>query len=147
MLWFVLAAMTAIAVAIALWSLVFGRSKRDDSHAEVAFYSERRAEIGRDVERGQLPPSEANAALYASTSSRRDGSRRRIAAALVVLILLVVGIGHVLAVGELDVGVITGRLIRLGTRPADFKVDQAGDGQGVVADELGFQAAGVLRRQ
>ena len=58
--------------------------------------------------------------------------------------LAVVGFGIVVAVGELDVDVITRRLIGVDAGAADIEGDETGDGEGVVADEFGFESAGVL---
>ena len=54
-------------------------------------------------------------------------------------VLAFVAIGHVVAVGELEVRVVAGRLIGDGARAADVQVEQAGDRQRVVADELGLE--------
>ena len=73
MIWVVFAAMTAVAVGIALWPALSRRRRSGDSSSEVAFYRSQLAEIDRDVERGQLLPSEAAAA-------RTETARRLIAA-------------------------------------------------------------------
>jgi cytochrome c-type biogenesis protein CcmI len=105
MIWIVLAAMTAVAVVIALWPVVSGRRRTGDSPSEVVFYKSQLAEIDRDVERGQLLPSEA-AAARAETARRLiaadavearpavgGGRRRLVAAVLGALVVPVVAIG------------------------------------------------------
>ncbi len=112
MIWFVLAAMTAVAVVIALWPIVSGRRRTGNSPSEVAFYRSQLAEIGRDVERGQLLPSEA-AAARAETARRliaadpveaRPGAGGRrgqlVAAVLGALVVPVVAIGLYLQFGS-----------------------------------------------
>jgi hypothetical protein len=56
-------------------------------------------------------------------------------------VLSVVGAGVVAAVGELEVGVVIGGLIGEDAGAADIGLEEAGDGQGVVADELGVETA------
>src|SRR5271166_3982743 len=75
MVWFILAGMAAIAALAAIWPVL--RSSRpsadDDPQAsEAAFYKAQLDEIQRDVERGQLPRSEA-------ASARAEAARRLIA--------------------------------------------------------------------
>ena len=56
-----------------------------------------------------------------------------------------VGVGDVVAIGELEGFVVVVGLIGFDGGAADvFEVEEAGDGEGVVADELGFEAAGIL---
>ncbi len=107
MVWVALFVITLLAVAIALWPLAFGRSKPNDAGSEAAFYRAQLAEIDRDVERGQLPSTEAaaaraeaarrliaaDAAASAETPRRDDGSRRRVAALLAAALIPVVGAG------------------------------------------------------
>ena len=62
-------------------------------------------------------------------------------------VLAVVPIGDVVAVGELEVGVVAGRLVGVDARAAHVEVEQAGDGQRVVADELGLEPPGRLGRE
>ena len=48
-------------------------------------------------------------------------------------------------IGELEGFVVVVGLIGFDGGAADvFEVEEAGDGEGVVADELGFEAAGIL---
>ncbi len=75
MVWFVLAGMAAIAALAALWPVL--RSSRpctddDPPASEAAFYKAQLDEIQRDVERGQLPRSEA-------ADARAEAARRLIA--------------------------------------------------------------------
>jgi len=74
MVWFVLAGMTAFAVLAAIWPLMRASAGDDDAgSSEAAFYKAQLAEIDRDVERGQLPGSEA-------ASARAEAARRLLAA-------------------------------------------------------------------
>ncbi len=76
MVWFVLAGLTAFAVLAAIWPLLRSTSGRSDdtpASSEAAFYRAQLDEIRRDVERGQLPQSEAEGA-------RAEAARRLIAA-------------------------------------------------------------------
>jgi len=62
--------------------------------------------------------------------------------------LLIVPAGDVFPVGKLEGLVIAVGLVGLGARPPDVpQVEQAGDGQGVVAHELGLEPAGILGRE
>ncbi|RBP00938.1 cytochrome c-type biogenesis protein CcmH [Roseiarcus fermentans] len=75
MVWFVLAGLTAVAVLAAIWPLL--RSSRSDDRdaaasGEAAFYKAQLDEIQRDVERGQLPESEA-------AGARAEAARRLLA--------------------------------------------------------------------
>ena len=76
MLWFVLAGLAAFAVLAAIWPLLRGSDGNGAdaaSASEAAFYKAQIDEIGRDVERGQLPESEA-------ASARAEAARRLLAA-------------------------------------------------------------------
>ena len=76
MVWFVLAGMAAFAVLAAVWPMLRSSSPSSDRDAGsdgAAFYEAQLDEIQRDVERGQLPQSEAAAA-------RAEAARRLIAA-------------------------------------------------------------------
>ncbi len=101
MLWFILAVMTGVAVLAALWPLAFRRAPREAQASEAAFYRAQLAEIERDVERGQLPPTEAASAraeagrrlisASASTSApppKENALARRRAASLMILIVV-----------------------------------------------------------
>jgi cytochrome c-type biogenesis protein CcmH len=101
MLWFALAAMTGLAVLVALWPLAFRRVRTPHAPSEVGFYRAQLAEIDRDVERGQLPLPEAAAAraeaarrLIAASAAepasepRGDYLRRRRVAAVLLLIAI-----------------------------------------------------------
>jgi len=61
--------MTGLAMGFALWPLAFRSRKGPEADREAAFYRAQLAEIGRDVERGQLPPDEA-------ASARAEAARR-----------------------------------------------------------------------
>jgi cytochrome c-type biogenesis protein CcmH len=76
MVWFVLAGMAACAVLAALWPLLrpLRNAKADPAANEAAFYKAQLEEIRRDVERGLLPPEEAE-------NARAEAGRRLIAAA------------------------------------------------------------------
>src|SRR5208337_103124 len=107
MIWALLATMTGLAIALALWPLVFGRAKRTGSASEVGFYRAQLAEIDRDVERGQLPIGEAAGAraevarrLIAADAAASQGGgragdwrRQRAAAALGAVLVACVGAG------------------------------------------------------
>ncbi len=77
MVWFILAGMAAFAALAAIWPVLRSSSPSvDDAEAtssEAAFYKAQLDEIQRDVERGQLPQSEA-------ASARAEAARRLIAA-------------------------------------------------------------------
>jgi cytochrome c-type biogenesis protein CcmH len=75
MVWFILTGMAAFAALAALWPVLRSSSSSDDVDAassEAAFYKTQLDEIQRDVERGQLPESEAG-------SARAEAARRLIA--------------------------------------------------------------------
>jgi cytochrome c-type biogenesis protein CcmH len=73
MLWVAFALMTGAAMLCALWPLSRRRSGLDGQARAIAFHKAQLAEIDRDVERGQLPPSEA-------AGARVEAARRLIAA-------------------------------------------------------------------
>jgi cytochrome c-type biogenesis protein CcmH len=73
MLWVAFALMTGAAVLCALWPLSRRRSGPEGQARAIAFHKAQLAEIDRDVERGQLPPSEA-------AGARAEAARRLIAA-------------------------------------------------------------------
>ena len=75
MVWFVLAGLTAVAVLAAIWPLLrpSDSTDRDAASSEAAFYRAQLDEIQRDVERGQLPESEA-------AGARAEAARRLLAA-------------------------------------------------------------------
>src|SRR5208283_3120585 len=76
MIWFILAGMAAFAALAAVWPVLRSSAPPADADAaasETAFYKEQLDEIQRDVERGQLPQSEA-------ASARAEAARRLIAA-------------------------------------------------------------------
>ena len=114
MFWLALAAMTIVAVAIVIFPIVRRPRTPMKSGSEVAFYTAQLAEIARDVERGQLPPTEATAAraetgrkLLAARASGQDaetanGTRRSrwLAAGLVALVAPTIGIGLYARFGE-----------------------------------------------
>jgi cytochrome c-type biogenesis protein CcmH len=80
MIWIVFALMTSAAVLCALWPL-FKKARSGDTEARtLAFYRAQIAEIDRDVSRGQLPATEAEAAR-AETSRRLIAAARRVAPA------------------------------------------------------------------
>jgi cytochrome c-type biogenesis protein CcmH len=75
MLWFVLAGLTAFAVLAAIWPLLRaspGPLNDAPASSEASFYKAQLDEIQRDVERGQLPQSEA-------ASARAEAARRLLA--------------------------------------------------------------------
>ena len=77
MLWFILAGMAAFAALAAIWPLLRSSAPSaaaDAAASEAASYKAQLDEIERDVERGQLPQSEA-------ASARAEAARRLIAAA------------------------------------------------------------------
>jgi cytochrome c-type biogenesis protein CcmH len=73
MLWVAFALMTGAAILCALWPLSRRRSGSEGQARAIAFHKAQLAEIDRDVERGQLPPSEA-------AGARAETARRLIAA-------------------------------------------------------------------
>jgi cytochrome c-type biogenesis protein CcmH len=103
MLWVAFALMTGAAVLCALWPLSRGRSAPEGQARAIAFHKAQLAEIDRDVERGQLPPSEAAGARAeaarrliaaseaAKTAAGADSGRprfRRRAAALIIFVIV-----------------------------------------------------------
>jgi cytochrome c-type biogenesis protein CcmH len=73
MLWVAFALMTGAAILCALWPLSRRRSGPEGQARAIAFHKAQLAEIDRDVERGQLPSSEA-------AGARAEAARRLIAA-------------------------------------------------------------------
>jgi cytochrome c-type biogenesis protein CcmH len=74
MVWFIMAGMAAIAALAAIWPVLRASPPSADSDpatSEAAFYKAQLDEIQRDVERGQLPQSEA-------ASARAEAARRLI---------------------------------------------------------------------
>jgi cytochrome c-type biogenesis protein CcmH len=101
MVWFVLAGMAVLAVLAALLPLLRPSPpmKADPAANETAFYKAQLEEIRRDVERGLLPPGEAESAraeaarrlIVASSGSPEaaaPGGRTRLAAAVFIAIIL-----------------------------------------------------------
>ena len=101
MVWFILAGMAAFAALAAIWPVLRSSSQSSDADRtmrEAAFYGAQFDEIQRDVERGQLPQSEAAAARaeaarrLLSTCSERPGAarpprfRNRLAAAILIAV-------------------------------------------------------------
>jgi len=77
MVWFILAGMAAFAALAVVWPVLRASPPSADAEAassEAAFYKAQLDEIERDVERGQLPQSEA-------AGARAEAARRLIAAA------------------------------------------------------------------
>jgi len=75
MVWFILAGMAAFAALAAIWPVLRSSppsAEADAASSEAAFYKAQLDEIRRDVERGQLPQSEA-------ASARAEAARRLIA--------------------------------------------------------------------
>ncbi len=62
MIWLVFALMTGAALFCALWPLARRRVASEGEARTIAFYKAQLAEIDRDVDRGQLPEDEAQAA-------------------------------------------------------------------------------------
>ena len=116
MLWFALAVMTGFAILVALWPLAFRRARPPDAASEVGFYRAQLAEIDRDVERGQLPRPEAEAAraeaarrLIAASASESAGQprgddvgRRRVAAVLILIAIPLTALGAYRFLGRPD---------------------------------------------
>src|SRR5271165_1964849 len=78
MIWFLLAGMAAAAALAALWPVLrkpAERAEPDAAASDAAFFKAQLEEIKRDVERGQLPQSEADAAR-AEAARRLIGLRR-----------------------------------------------------------------------
>jgi cytochrome c-type biogenesis protein CcmH len=74
MVWFIMAGMAAIAALAAIWPVLRASPQSADADpatSEAAFYKAQLDEIQRDVERGQLPQSEA-------ASARAEAARRLI---------------------------------------------------------------------
>ena len=62
MVWALLIAMTVLAALLTLWPLIFRTAIADNANSEIDFYLTQLTEVERDLERGQLPRSEAEAA-------------------------------------------------------------------------------------
>ncbi len=104
MLWFILAGMAAIAALAAIWPVLRVSPPSPDAGpatSEAAFYKAQLDEIQRDVERGQLPLSEAaNARAEAarrllaagSEASKHPSSPSRAGARLAAAALIAVGV-------------------------------------------------------
>ena len=114
MLWVALAVMTGLAMGFALWPLAFRTRPMRDEAREADFYRAQLAEIGRDVERGQLPAQEAASAR--TEAARRllavdeppqgaeNGAlwRRRLAAVVVFLVVPAVALAVYIRLGQPD---------------------------------------------
>jgi cytochrome c-type biogenesis protein CcmH len=97
MLWLTLAVMTYLAALVASWPLLRPKARRREP-SDAAFYRAQLAEIERDVERGQLPATEAPVAraevarrLIAvgdDDKSRSVDPRLRRAAAIAIIVLI-----------------------------------------------------------
>lgn len=112
MLWLTLAVMTCLAALAAYWPLLRPKARRPEP-SQTAFYWAQLAEIERDVERGQLPATEANAAR--AEVGRRlitlgdrvepghvDPRLRRAAAIAIVLLIPVVVVAAYAVLGRPD---------------------------------------------
>ncbi|MGA2794175.1 MAG: c-type cytochrome biogenesis protein CcmI [Roseiarcus sp.] len=103
MLWVAFALMTGAAILCALWPLSRRQSGPEGQARAIAFHKAQLAEIDRDVERGQLPPSEAagaraeaarrliaasEAAKAAAAGDGRPSVRARAAAALAIVVVV-----------------------------------------------------------
>ena len=115
MVWIALAAMTGVAVLFALWPLAFRSGARADDDREAQFYRAQIDEIARDVERGVLPPAEAEAARaeaarrLLSLADRPDARppagaalRRRWAAAAAFVVVPAVALAVYARIGQPD---------------------------------------------
>ena len=116
MLWVAFALMTGAAILCALWPLSRRRSSREGQARIIAFHKAQLAEIERDVERGQLPPSEAAGAraeaarrliaasdaegVSASVNDGRAFARRRAAALIVFVIVPAAALGLYVRLGS-----------------------------------------------
>lgn len=79
MVWFVFAGMAALTVGAAIWPVLRSRQPSPESETpsgEGAFYRAQLDEIGREVERGQLPPSEAESVRAEAARRLIDASSR-----------------------------------------------------------------------
>jgi cytochrome c-type biogenesis protein CcmH len=103
MVWFVLAGMAAFAVLAAIWPVLRVSSASDDSDpaaSEAAFYKAQLDEIQRDVERGQLPQTEAAGAraevarrlLAVHSENKKNTMLLRTRARLAAAVLVAVGV-------------------------------------------------------
>ncbi len=119
MVWIALAVMTGLAMGFVLWPLAFrARQAAQETRMETReadFYRAQLDEIGRDVERGQLPAAEAASAraeaarrLLAVGENQPPAAassalgRRRAAAAAIFVIVPAVALGVYEKVGEPD---------------------------------------------
>jgi cytochrome c-type biogenesis protein CcmH len=118
MLWVAFALMTGAAIFCALWPLSRRRPAGDGGARAVDFYKAQLAEIERDVERGQLPASEAAGAraeaarrLIAASAAAKDAAaigqgsalqRRRVAAVVVFILLPAIALGFYARLGRPD---------------------------------------------
>ena len=116
MLWVAFALMTGAAILCALWPLSRRRPQGEGQGRIIAFHKAQLAEIERDIERGQLPPSEAAgaraeaarrliAASEASQSGEQSGDdrshiRRRASAVAILILIPVVALGLYLKQGK-----------------------------------------------
>jgi len=97
MLWLILAAMICFAALVALWPLLRPKPRRREP-SDAAFFRTQPSEIERDVERGQLPATEAGAAraevarrlmaLGGRDEPRRVDPRLRRGAAIAIAVLI-----------------------------------------------------------
>jgi cytochrome c-type biogenesis protein CcmH len=62
MFWALLIGMTVLAALLTLWPLIFRTAIADNASSEIDFYLTQLSEVERDIERGQLPRAEAEAA-------------------------------------------------------------------------------------
>src|SRR3954466_14377350 len=109
LLWTIFALMTGAAALAVLWPLAQHRPRPEGpvpDRGDVAVYKDQLDEIGRDRERGLIPPAEAEAArievsrrLAAPDASRQKEAeasalgRRRAAAIAILVIVPAVGLG------------------------------------------------------
>src|SRR4051794_27813750 len=109
LLWTIFALMTGAAALAVLWPLAQHRPRPDGAapdRGDVAVYKDQLDEIGRDRERGLIPPAEAEAArievsrrLIAADASRQTETatsslrRRRVAAIAILVVVPAVGLG------------------------------------------------------
>ncbi|HZZ61795.1 MAG TPA: c-type cytochrome biogenesis protein CcmI [Roseiarcus sp.] len=102
MVWLIFAGMAAFAALAAVWPVLRSSSssaEADDASSEAAFYRAQLDEIQRDVERGQLPQSEAASAraeaarrLIAARSDTSKGAAPRVRNRLAAAVLVAVGV-------------------------------------------------------
>ena len=71
-LWFVLAAITVVALVLMLRPLLWGRREGTSREVlETAIYRDRLSEVKRDLERGLLSPAEAESSSLATPVARK----------------------------------------------------------------------------